>query len=97
MSKRTLKTKHLKAQQNSARVQSLEVAANPYGRLLSTGETAEEIGYNVTEYKLRVWRMDKDHPLAFYKKGSSDQGHCFYKWEDIQAFKQLIRDGGYIP
>lgn len=66
-------------------------------RMLNTDEAAEEIGYDVTSQKLRTWRMDKDHPLPFFKRSETPQSHCFYKWEDLQAFKKMIKSGEYVP
>lgn len=74
-----------------------KIPKNPYGRLLSTEETAkvfQEMGYDeVTESRLRIWRMDKEHALHYYKKSESRQSHCYYKWEDIHEFKSLLQNG----
>lgn len=77
---------------------------NPYGRPLTTKEASNEItsrtNYDVSEYKLRTWRMEDrhpNHPLPFHKKDERPQSHCRYKWDEIMMFIDAINTEKYLP
>lgn len=67
---------------------------NPYNRALTTAEAAQEL--EVSEWRLRSWRMIEDHGLSFFKRDGT-KGHCFYRWEDVIDYKSKIESGEVTP